>query len=98
MQWQDSGFLDLTIALQAALLTGPPIELSYEVALYAALLLHDERDPRETFDKLANVYDVRSKLVHRSRIAPGKRERTVNDRAWCPNDQRSRLSKSSVPV
>lgn len=65
---QDSALLDFAIALEAALLGGATTELAYRFSLYGALFLQEERDTNETFDKLKNVYDVRSKLVHGSRI------------------------------
>jgi len=69
-----SGFLDFAIALEASLLGGASTELAYRFSLYGALFLREERDSDETFAKLKNVYDVRSKLVHGSRI---KREARI---------------------
>jgi hypothetical protein len=66
----DSGFLDFAIALEAALLGGSNTELAYKFSLYGALFLQKEHDTRETFAKLKNVYAVRSKLVHGSRVKP----------------------------
>jgi Apea-like HEPN len=68
MHWQQSGFLDFAIALEAALLSGTTSEHSYRFSLYGALFLRDGRDPRRTFDQLHNIYMVRSKLVHGSRV------------------------------
>jgi hypothetical protein len=65
---RDSGFLDFAIALEAALLGGATTELAYRFSLYGALFLQDDRDTDEAFAKLKNIYDVRSKLVHGSRI------------------------------
>lgn len=65
---RDSGFLDFAIALEAALLGGATTELAYRFSLYGSLFLQDERNADETFGKLRNIYDVRSKLVHGSRI------------------------------
>ena len=70
---QDSGFLDFAIALEAALLGGATSELAYRFSLYGALFLQQERDPNETFEKLRNIYSVRSKLVHGTRVKPESR-------------------------
>jgi hypothetical protein len=64
----DSTFLDLVIALEAALLAGTTIELSYKFSLYGALFLRNDFAPRETFERLKNIYEVRSKLVHGGRL------------------------------
>jgi hypothetical protein len=63
----DSAFLDLAIALEAAMLAGTKTELSYRFSLYGALFLRDELEPLETFRRLKNIYDVRSNLVHGGR-------------------------------
>ena len=74
------GFLDLVIALEAALLRGAQAELSYRFALHGALFLADERDARKTFDALRNVYEVRSKVVHGvSKLRDEKRRRAEQD-------------------
>jgi hypothetical protein len=62
------GLIDLTIALEAALLQGIKDELRYRFALYGALFLRAERDPLGTMEDLKKVYDVRSSLVHGSRV------------------------------
>jgi len=79
MHWMESGFLDHVIALEAALLKGVEIELSYRFALYGSLFLRNERNPEETFKKLRNIYSVRSKLVHGSTIEARKREQAIKD-------------------
>jgi len=80
MHWQESGFLDFVIALEAALLRDvETTELSYRFALYGSLFLGGVLDPRQTFAKLRNIYDVRSKLVHGSAIKPAKRQQAVDD-------------------
>jgi hypothetical protein len=63
-----SGFLDLVIALEAALLAGTTSELSYRFSLYGSLFLLDQYDPQETFASLRNIYQVRSALVHGGHI------------------------------
>jgi hypothetical protein len=68
MHWQESGFLDFAIALEAALLGKSTTELSYKFSLYGALFLSEERDPEETFEALRLVYKLRSDLVHGGRI------------------------------
>jgi Apea-like HEPN len=71
---QESAFLDFTIALEAALLSGTTTELAYRFRLYGALFLADTFDPQETFKRLKNIYEIRSKLVHGGSI---KRENLV---------------------
>jgi hypothetical protein len=75
----DSAFLDLVIALETALLTEATTELSYKFSLYGALYLRDEYDPRETFNRLKNIYRVRSKLVHEGRITPDASQKANRD-------------------
>jgi hypothetical protein len=65
--------------MESALLQGVSTELSYRFALYGALFLKDERDPHDTFDQLKNIYDVRSGLVHGSRVDARKRERATKE-------------------
>lgn len=79
MHWQESGFLDFMIALEAALLQGFNDELKYRFALYGSLFLADSTDPQKTFAKLKNMYDVRSKLVHGSSVPPTKRQQALED-------------------
>lgn len=79
LRWLDSSFLDFAIALEAALLQKPTTELSYKFSLYGALFLRQELDPQETFRRLRNVYDVRSKLVHGGAILPQKRNDANRD-------------------
>ena len=43
------------------------------------VFLRDERDPVVTFDQLKNIYDVRSGLVHGSKVDVKKRERATTD-------------------
>jgi len=64
--WQESGFLDFVIALEAALLDNNPVELKYRFSLYGAIFLGEQRNPDETFKTLGNIYNLRSKLVHGS--------------------------------
>jgi len=61
-----AGFLDFVIALEGALLGGVKLELAYKFSLYGAIFLRQEHDPRETFARLRNIYQVRSGLVHGS--------------------------------
>ena len=72
VHWQDSGFLDFAIALEAALLKGTRTELSYKCALYGALFLQEEKSSSNTFSQLRKVYEARSKLVHGSGLKPGE--------------------------
>ena len=58
-----SGFLDLAIALEAALLGGTTTELAYKFRLYGALYISDGT-PQAAFDEFKEVYTVRSNLVH----------------------------------
>lgn len=76
---RDSGFLDFAIALEAALLAGQEVELSYKVSLYGALFLRDVHDPHETFGRLSNIYAVRSKLVHGEPVKAHRRTRAYED-------------------
>ncbi len=62
--WQDAGFLDFVVCLEAALLGVDRDELTYRFKLYGSLFLRDIYDPKETFDRLGTIYKVRSKLVH----------------------------------
>lgn len=80
-KWSESAFLDFAIALEGALLKGIKNELSYRFSLYGALFLRDEIDPRETFRRLKNIYDVRSSLVHGSRVRESDREQAELDAA-----------------
>ena len=75
MTTQQAGFLDFATALGAALLSGIRDELAYRFCLYGSLFLGGERDPHESFEKLKNIYDVRSKVVHGSPIK--EKERTA---------------------
>lgn len=81
MQWQESGFLDFAIALEAALLGGIENELAHRFRLYGALYLGQERDPLGTFNKLRNIYNVRSKLVHGGRVKADDRAAAEHDAA-----------------
>lgn len=71
-QNEQDGFLDFAIALEAALLRGLETELTYRFRLYGAMFLREDFPPRETFDRLKNIYEVRSKLVHGDVIKPSK--------------------------
>jgi hypothetical protein len=81
LRWLDSGFLDFTIALEAALLQKPTTELAYKFSLYGALFLREELDPKETFERLRKIYTVRSKLVHGSSIPRQMRSDANRDAA-----------------
>ena len=81
VRWLDSGFLDFSIALEAALLQKPTTELSYKFSLYGALFLREELDPKETFRRLRNIYTVRSKLVHGGSISGQMRSEANRDAA-----------------
>lgn len=79
MHWQESGFLDHAIALEAALLKNTTSEVAYRFSLYGAVFLRDRRDPRDTFDRLRNIYDLRSRLVHGSRMNTAHRKTAESD-------------------
>lgn len=81
LRWLDSSFLDFAIALEAALLQKPTTELSYKFSLYGALFLREKLDPPDTFRRLRNVYNVRSKLVHGGAISPQMRNDANRDAA-----------------
>jgi hypothetical protein len=68
--WQDAGFLDFVVCLEAALLGVDRDELTYRFKLYGSLFLRDDYDPKETFDRLGKIYKIRSKLVHGSPVTP----------------------------
>jgi Apea-like HEPN len=74
-----SEFLDLAIALEAALLAGTQAELSYRFSLYGALFLRGQLDPTETFDRLKNIYNVRSALVHGGKVKSDALTRATRD-------------------
>lgn len=80
-KWNESAFLDFAIALEGALLSGIRNELSYRFSLYGALFLQDELDPRETFKRLKNIYEVRSSLVHGSQVVEPDRKLAESDAA-----------------
>ncbi|MCW3101228.1 MAG: hypothetical protein JWL77_6846 [Chthonomonadaceae bacterium] len=61
---QAPAFLDLAIALEAALLEGTRSELAYRFRLYGALFLTAERNSEATAEELKEIYEVRSRLVH----------------------------------
>ena len=73
--------MDFANALEAALLSGTTTELSFRFALYGALFLRDQYDARQTFDRLTNVYRVRSQLVHGSRVNAAHRASADKDAA-----------------
>lgn len=81
VKWNESAFLDFAIALEGALLSGIRNELSYRFSLYGALFLQDELDPRETFKRLKNIYQVRSSLVHGSKVVELDRKLAESDAA-----------------
>ena len=56
--------LDYAICCEAALLSGVNHELSYRLALRAAKLLRDRCSPRQTFEHMRCLYEVRSTIVH----------------------------------
>src|SRR5205085_2878889 len=57
------GFLDLAIALEAALLAGTTSELAFKFRLYGSLFCPGE-DVAASFADFKRVYSVRSNLVH----------------------------------
>lgn len=67
MHYQESGFLDFAIALEAALLGGSQTELAYKFRLYGSLFLRDEFDSNETFERLKR--DLRAALQPGARRA-----------------------------
>lgn len=73
----EASFLDLAIALEAALLGGSQTELSYKFRLFGALFLRHERSPEVTFDALKTIYEARSKLVHGTKIRRQERMRAT---------------------
>jgi hypothetical protein len=77
--WQDAGFLDFVVCLEAALLGVDRDELTYRFKLYGSLFLRDRYDPKETFDRLGKIYKVRSKLVHGSPVAPATYQEVRKD-------------------
>lgn len=56
--------VDLTVALESTLLAGVAGEFSYKFALWGAALLASSRHPQETYELLASLYQIRSKIVH----------------------------------
>jgi hypothetical protein len=62
------GFLDLMIALEAALLGGADRDLAYRFRLHGAIFLRNDRAPEATLKDLKTIYDTRSKLVHGSEV------------------------------
>ena len=60
--------LDYAICLESALLSGVRTELSYRLALRAAKLLRDQRNPKKTFEHMQCIYSVRSKIVHSNHL------------------------------
>ena len=60
--------LDYAICLESALLSGVGTELSYRLALRAAKLLRDRRNPKKTFEHMQCIYSVRSKIVHSNHL------------------------------
>jgi hypothetical protein len=77
----DTGLLDFTIALEAALLGGTNSELSYRFSLYGAVFLREERDAAETYKQMKNIYEIRSKLVHGSKTDTDVRGKAQRDAA-----------------
>lgn len=75
----DSGLLDFSIALEAALLGDASTELAYRFALFGALFLAEELDPTVTFKRLSSVYRIRSKLVHGSHVPESERQAAEHD-------------------
>ena len=71
----EAGFIDLVTALEALLLPGINMEVSYRFRLYGALFLREERDPQEVFTNLRDIYDVRSKMVHGEPVTSERRIR-----------------------
>ena len=56
--------LDYAICLESALLSDVNTELSYRLALRAAKLLRDQRNPEHTFKHIRCLYNLRSRIVH----------------------------------
>lgn len=75
----ESAFLDLAIALEAALLRGSRTELAYKFRLYGALFLESEMPSEWTFRALKRIYDVRSKLVHGGSVSEEDRIAATRD-------------------
>lgn len=74
-----SGFLDLVVALEAALLSDSSQELSHRFSLFGALFLKDDFPAIETFASLRNIYNIRSDLVHGNPIDKAKRLEAEQD-------------------
>ncbi len=75
----DDQLIDLTIALESCLLTGPEskTELKNRFTLRGAALLRAAHKPQETKRLLSLIYDERSKIVHsgKSLTDPGTEDR-----------------------
>lgn len=65
------GFLDLAIALEAALLAGTTTELAFKFRLYGALFCPGD-DPAAAFADFKQIYAVRSNLAHGSPVSREK--------------------------
>lgn len=93
-----SGFLDLAIALEAALLDGANTELAYRFRLYGALFLASDHDPAETAAQLKEIYEVRSRLVHGTPVSSARlRTAEATARTLCAAVAR-RAIESGWPV
>jgi hypothetical protein len=69
----ESGFLDLAIALEAALLDGAKTERGYRFSLYGSLFLRHDLDSASTLVTLRDLYKVRSGLVHGGKVDAARR-------------------------
>jgi len=62
--YSDEGFISATISMEALFNEGPS-DIKYKLSLRAAFLLGlSGMDPIEAFEKIKNLYNKRSKLVH----------------------------------
>lgn len=60
----DDSLIDCSIVLESTILSDVRQELSYRLAVRAALLLSEQRNPQETRELVARIYKWRSKAVH----------------------------------
>ena len=72
--------LDYAICLESALLSGVSTELSYRLALRAGKLLRGRRNPKQTFEHMKCLYNVRSKIVHSNETLGGAATRRETNR------------------
>ena len=79
--------LDYAICLEGALLSGVRSELSYRLALRAAKLLRELRSPKQTFEHVRCLYDVRSKIVHSNETLSSAGARKIINRVDLKPDE-----------